>query len=82
MCKGIKIYAVQFINGTEKLVHFHIDIVDRRMPLYIMCSIMGRPCFICPSSYVLYSIAQEDIVCHKLKKNTMRDGVYLITLKQ
>lgn len=63
MCQGIKINAVQFINGTEKSVCCHTDIIDRRMPLYIMCSVMSRPCFICPSSYVLYSIVR-----HKLKK--------------
>jgi hypothetical protein len=68
MCKGIKINAVQFINRTENSIHYHSDIMDRRIPLYIMCSVMGRPCFICLSSYVLYSIAHEGIVCHKLKK--------------
>jgi len=68
VCKGIKINAVWFINRTEKSIHCYIDIMDRRMPLYVMCSVMGRPCFICPSSYILYCIAQEGIVCHKLKK--------------
>lgn len=68
MCKGIKIKTVQFISKTENSVHCHIDITDKRMSLYIMCSVIGRPCFICPSSYELYCIAQEGIVCHKLKK--------------
>ena len=59
MCKGIKINAVQFSNRTEKSIHSRIDIMDRRMPFYIMCSVMGRPCFICPSSYIFTALHKK-----------------------
>jgi hypothetical protein len=79
MCKGIEVNAVWFISRTEKSVHCHSDIIGRSLPLYIVCSLMGKSCFIYLLMY--FTVSHKMVLSVVNLKNTLIVGVYLITLE-